>query len=93
MSAATPIDAVRSPIGYAGAGPSSARLARLGAEFAGPLGAGRVFVRHQGGEHFITPRADDTLLFPSGGPRSGEPRYRWEDRGDGVSYGYLVPEA
>ena len=89
MSAAPPIDAVRSPIGRAGAGPSSARLARLGAEFAGLLGADRVFVRHQGGEHFITACPDDTLLFSRTDPRSGESRYRWEDRGDGVSYGYL----
>jgi hypothetical protein len=91
VSAGTPVDAVRSLIGRAGAGPSSARLARLGAEFAALLGADRVFVRHQGGEHFITARADDTLMFPRTDPRSGRSRYRWEDRGDGVSYGYLEP--
>ncbi len=93
MSADTTIDAVRSPIGYAGAGRSSARLLRLGSEFAALLGSERIFVRHQGGEHFITARPDDTLMFPRTSPRSGESRYRWEDRGDGVSYGYLEPEA
>jgi hypothetical protein len=93
VSAAPAIDAVRSPIGYAGPGPSSARLGRLGSEFAGLLGTDRVFVRHQGGEHFISARPDDTLMFPSTDPRSGESRYRWEDRGDGVSYGYLRPGA
>jgi hypothetical protein len=93
VSVAATIDAVRSPIGYAGSGPSSARLARLGSEFAGLFGADRVFVRHQGGEHFITARPDDTLMFARTDPRSGESRYRWEDRGDGVSYGFLKPEA
>jgi hypothetical protein len=93
VSVAATIDAVRSPIGYAGSGPSSARLARLGSEFADLLGVERIFVRHQGGEHFITSRHDDTLMFPRTDPRSGESRYRWEDRGDGVSYGYLEPEA
>lgn len=89
MSPATRVDAVRSPIGHAGSGPSSARLGRLGADFAALLGMDRVFVRHQGGEHFITAHPDDTLHFPRTDPRSGEPRYRWEDRGDGVFYGYL----
>ncbi len=93
MSAAASIDAVRSPIVYAGSGPASARLARLGSEFAGLLCAVRVFVRHQGGEHFITACPDDTLMFPRTDPRSGESRYRWEDRGDGVSYGYIKHEA
>ncbi len=93
MSSTETISAVRSPIGYAGSGPSSARLLRLGSEFAGLLGTDRVFVRHQGGEHFITAHPDDTLMFPRTDTRSGESRYRWEDRGDGVSYGYLRPEA
>ncbi len=83
------IDAVRAPIGHAGAGPAAARLERLSSEFAAPLGAARVFVRNQGPEHYITADPDDTLDFPRSGPRSGEPRYRWEGRGDGVSYGYL----
>jgi hypothetical protein len=87
------VDAIRSPIGRAGPGPSSARLARLGAEFAKLLGSDRVFVRHQGGEHFITAHANDTLMFPRTDPRSGESRYRWEDQGDGVYFGYLVPGA
>ena len=54
---------------------------------------GRVYVRHQGGEHFITGDPADTLNFPGESPRSGEPRYEWEDRGDGVSYGYLKADA
>ena len=82
-------DAVRSPLGFAGPGDSHARLAKLQAEFAPALGVARVFVRHQGIEHFITGAAGDTLYHASNGPRSGAPRYEWEDRGDGVLYGFL----
>jgi hypothetical protein len=89
VSPATAVDAVRTPTGYAGSGPSSARLGRLGSEFAPLLGTDRVFVRHQGGEHFISGHPDDTLHYPRADPRSGESRYRWEDRGDGIFYGYL----
>jgi hypothetical protein len=83
------IKAIRAPIGYAGAGPSAARLERLGTEFGAILGTDQVFVRHQGSEHFISACPDDTLQFPRTSPRSGELRYSWEDRGDGVSLGYL----
>ncbi len=83
------IDAVRVPIGFVGVGPAAARLERLQAEFRGLLGHGPVFVRLQGGEHFLTAHPDDSLQFPRSGPRSGESRYRWEDRGDGICLGYL----
>jgi len=83
------IDAVKAPIGYAGSGPSAERLGRLETEFSGLLGNGPVFVRLQGGEHFITAHPDDSLQFPRSGTRSGESRYRWKDRGDGILYGYL----
>jgi hypothetical protein len=83
------INAIRAPIRFAGAGPSAARLERLGAEFGAVLGSDQVFVRHQGGEHFISARPDDTLQFPRTSLRSGELRYCWEDRGDGVCLGYL----
>ena len=82
-------DAARSPLGFAGPGDSLSRQLRLQAEFAPILNVPRVFVRHQGTEHFITGDPNDTLLFPNLGPRAGEPRYEWHDRGDGVHYGYL----
>jgi hypothetical protein len=82
-------DAVRSLLPYAGAGGSHARLAKLHAEFAPILKAPQIFVRHQGADHFVSARPDDTLNFPSLSARSGAPRYHWEDRGDGVLYGYL----
>lgn len=82
-------DAVRSPLRVAGSGDAASRLATLYAEFAGILRAQKVFVRHQGNEHFITSSPTDTLNHPSNGPRAGEPRYEWRDRGDGVLYGFL----
>lgn len=52
-----------------------------------------VFVRLQGNEHFISRTQSDTLHFVNHGPRSGSSRYDWEDRGDGVYYGYIRTEA
>ena len=70
-SQAPTADAVRAPIRHAGTGPAAARLERLGVEFAGPLAAGRIYVRLQGAEHFITADPDDTLLFPLRRPPFG----------------------
>lgn len=86
-------DAVRSPLPFAGAGGSHARLAKLQAEFSPVLKVPQTYVRHQGTEHFITGRPGDTLNFPSHDARSGLPRYDWVDRGDRVLYGYLKPDA
>lgn len=86
-------DAVRSPLPFVGAGDSHAKLARLQAVFGPALGVSRIFVRHQGTEHFISGSPGDTINFCSQDPRGGQPRYEWEDRGDGVLYGYLKPHA
>jgi hypothetical protein len=86
-------DAVRSPLCHAGAGDSFAKLSRLQSEFSVVLQVPRVYVRHQGTEHFISGRPDDTLNFLCHTSRSGEPRYDWEDRGDRVFFGYLKPNA
>jgi hypothetical protein len=85
-------DAIRAPIGFAGPGDSYMRLTKLQDEFAKVLKVARVYVRHQGIEHFLTGDPADTLLFPGGSARSGESRYEWKDRGDGVQYGYLKAE-
>jgi len=82
-------DAVRSPLPYAGAGDAHARLSRLHEEFSAVLQSPRVYVRHQGSQHFITGHPGDTLNRPADQAGTGEARYRWEDRGDGVQYGYL----
>ena len=83
-------DAILAPVGYAGAGDAATRLGRLQSEFAPALRASRVFVRHQGASHFVSGSPDDTLLFPQDHSRSGQPRYEWTDRGDGVSLGRLI---
>jgi len=80
-------DAILAPLAFAGSGDAATRLARLQAEFSSLLQVPRVFVRHQGTSHFITGSPDDTLLFPQSHERSGQSRYQWFDRGDGVSYG------
>ena len=82
-------DAIRAPLNFAGPGDSYTRLSRLQDEFAGVLKVARVYVRHQGTEHFLTGNPADTLQFPGGSTRAGESRYEWRDRGDGVQYGYL----
>lgn len=86
-------DAVRSPLPFAGAGDAHARLAKLQSEFAPVLGVSHAYVRHQGAEHFVSGAPGDTLNFPSHDARSGLPRYEWADRGDGVLYGHLKPDA
>ncbi len=91
-NAPTP-DAVRSRPPFAGTGDSHARLAKLQAEFSPVLNVPRVYVRHQGTEHFISGSPVDTLNFDSRDSRCGTPRYSWSDRGDDVLYGYLKPDA
>jgi hypothetical protein len=82
-------NAIRSPLCHAGSGDSHARLCRLHDEFSVILQLSKVFVRHQGAEHFITGHSYDTLNFSFTSVSSGEPRYNWRDRGDGILYGYL----
>lgn len=86
-------DAVLTPLSYAGPGDAASRLARLQGEFAAVLGVPRVFVRHQGDSHFLTGDPRETLFFPPGDPRSGQPRYTWTDRGDGISLGRRIADA
>ena len=53
----------------------------------------RAYIRKQPhGRLFVTRDPADTLLFPTGHPRSGESRYRWEKRDGGVEFGYLREE-
>ena len=63
------------------------------------LGADRangelVYFRKQpNGRLFITRSMDDTIYFPTGHPRSGQQRYRWERQLDGSEHGFLVEGA
>ena len=51
----------------------------------------RVYIRKQPhGRLFVTRDPHDTIFFPTGHPRSGASRYRWERRDDGVEVGYLL---
>lgn len=86
-------DAILAPLSFAGSGDSATRLSKLQAEFSALLQVPRVYVRHQGTSHFITGSPDDTLLFPQSDTRSGQARYQWIDRGDGVSYGRFQADA
>ena len=81
-------DAVRVPIRRVGPGDARQKLARLHAEFARVLRADRIQVRNQGDEHFLTAGVGETLSHPGDGPHSGQSRYEWHDRGDGVFYGF-----
>jgi len=45
------------------------------------------------GRLFITREFSDTILFPRGHPRDGQPRYRWVKQPDGSEWGYLVEAA
>ena len=85
-------DAVRPPLTYAADGGALAKLLKLNSEFSRVLRVSRVFVRNQGTEYFISHEPDETLYFSGDSPRSGESRYVWEDRGDGVLYGTLKPQ-
>jgi hypothetical protein len=86
-------DAVLCPLSYAGPGDAASKLANLQTEFAALLQVPNVYVRHQGTSHFVSGSPTDTLLFPQSHERSGLPRYVWNDRGDGVSYGRFQAHA
>jgi hypothetical protein len=54
----------------------------------------RAYIRLQGnGKLFITKSVTDTIYFPKGHVREGQPRYRWELQPDGAEFGYLVEGA
>lgn len=86
------VDAVLVPYGHAG-GNIYTKMARFQAEFGPLLGGGRLWVRDVGGANLVAPNEADTLNFPTDHPtRPKQPRYAWEDRGDGVKLGVLVPD-
>jgi hypothetical protein len=51
----------------------------------------RAYIRIQpGGRLFVTKDVHDTILFPKGHGRDGQPRYNWVPQDNGLEYGYLV---
>ena len=54
----------------------------------------RAYIRLQGnGKLFVSKSIFDTIQFPKGHDRDGQPRYRWVAQPDGSEFGYLVPES
>ena len=50
----------------------------------------RAYIRKQPhGQLFITRNPADTILHPTGHPRSGSQRYIWDRRPDGIELGFL----
>ncbi len=82
-------NAIRCMHSFAGCGDAQSRLLSLQDQFSGILGSPRVYVRQQGTEHFLSADPSDSLLYSNNSPRSGTSRYHWQDRGDGVLYGFL----
>jgi hypothetical protein len=82
-------DAIRCSHLATGIGDAQSRLKTLHARFSELLGNTKIYVRHQGTEHFLSADPNDSLLHPSFSPKSGLAKYRWEDREDGVAYGFL----
>jgi hypothetical protein len=88
-------DALFLPATVTPAGKIFARIAAVCA-IAEPLlevdraGGERAYIRKQPhGRLFITRDPTDTIYFPTGHPRSGQPRYRWVDGDSGSQLGYL----
>lgn len=68
------------------------RLGELDSVYREILGTPAIYVRDQGSVHFITGNPEDLLYFPKTSPAAGLPRYRWEDQGEGIAFGFLIPE-
>lgn len=87
------IDAVLIPVGYAKGSSFEQKYRALDAEFKVLLGGGRLWYRNVGAATLVVPDEHDTLLFPGDHPtKAKEDRYTWQDRGDGVKLGTLVPD-
>jgi hypothetical protein len=53
----------------------------------------RAYIRIQpGGRLFVSKDVHDTILFPKGHRRDGQPRYNWVSQENGMEFGYLLKE-
>lgn len=95
-------DAVLCPISYPPLKPGEDRHVKLKEEFGPVLGVPRVHARFADQTRTVTFITGSLTLanglgicryFPTSHPLSGQERYEWKDRGDGVMYGTLTPEA
>jgi len=86
-------DALMLPAGWTHGRRLPDRVASI-ADIAEPILGGRAWIRKQPHDRlFITRAIEDTILFPTDHPRSGQPRYRWVRQADGAEWGYLVEGA
>lgn len=84
-------DAIMVPRAYKNKGGPRESIPGLIEEFKPILGDHPWFTTH--GEYRIVHATRNIHVnFPIGHERAGETRFRWEDRGDGVLFGYFVDE-
>jgi hypothetical protein len=95
-------DAILCSANYPPGKVGDSRHQKLREEFGKVLGVSRIYSRAADVGHtqtFITATPNDargrgiSRFFSTGHPMQGEERYAWADRGDGVFYGTLTPEA
>jgi hypothetical protein len=96
------VDAVLCPINYPKLRPGEDRHIKLKEEFGPVLGATIVHARTSDQTRTTTLITGNLTLanglgvsryFPTSHPLVGRERYEWKDRGDGILYGMLTPEA
>lgn len=86
-------DAIRTPLTFAGSGSSHEKLSHLHSKFSEILGVEKLYVRHQGTEHFITGDPLDSMLHRSDSPNAGRERYDWKPVANSVYFGYRTNDA
>lgn len=87
-------DAVLVPKDYRRTGEPVGDIQALNAEFAPILDVPRLYWSDVGGvKRFGYATPPQTILFPIEHLKEKQPRYDWIDRGDGVEFGYLKPDA
>lgn len=71
------------------------RKANAVCDYAEPILGGQAYGRKLAipGKTLATTSPHDTYLIPQWHRLAGRDRYRWEDKGDGVKYGYLIEGA
>ena len=79
---------------FKGSGPTVSTRIHAALDRLEPMLGGQVYIRDVGGGNYLATRShSDTLAFPSGHPRAGEPRYVWESQPNGLRFGRLVEGA
>lgn len=91
--AAPKIDAVMVPQNYPPGRVKKERALAIKDEFGPILGSAIVHGRNlPGNQTLVTASPEVSVNHYGDHPLSGQPRYEWMDRGDGIQYGLLIPE-